>query len=66
MKHLEQFATKLGRGWVYLDTRQEFQASVTLYRRRSYVACEQYNANPQADLFLRTALSTKGRLRVND
>ena len=57
MDHLEQFATQTQRSWVYLDTREDFQASVKLYRQRGYLACERYNDNAQADLFFRKAIA---------
>ena len=58
MDRLEQFAAKSQRSWIYLDTNEEFQASVKLYRRRGYSACERYNNNSQANLFFRKALYT--------
>ena len=58
MDCLEQFAAVSQRSWVYLDTNEDFHASVRLYRRRGYFACERYNNNSQASLFFRKALWT--------
>ena len=57
MEHLEQFAATSQLGWVYLDTNEQFRASVELYRRRGYNPCERYNDNPQANLFFRKAIT---------
>ena len=58
MEHLEQFAASSQLSWVYLDTNEQLRASLQLYRRRGYVACERYNQNPQANLFFRKAFRT--------
>ncbi len=49
----EEFARSLGLQWIYLDSYDELKAAIALYRKRGYVACERYNDNPQATVFLR-------------
>lgn len=53
MAALEQKARDAGLRAVYLDTREEFRASVALYRRLGYEEIARYNQNPQATLFFR-------------
>lgn len=50
---LEGFAANCGLKWVYLDSKDDLQAAITLYRQRGYRSCERYNDNPQATLFMR-------------
>ncbi len=50
---MEQFAIGNGLLWIYLDSYDDLRAALTLYRRRGYVACENFNDNPQATIFLR-------------
>ena len=54
---LEQYATKSGYRWLYLDTAASMKAAANFYRREGFVECEQYNENPQAALFMRKALA---------
>jgi GNAT superfamily N-acetyltransferase len=55
MDYVEGFAA--GRlDWIYLDTGANFTAAQSLYRARSYEACERYNDNPQAVCFFRKRL----------
>lgn len=53
LDQLEGFATNSGLMWVYLDSKDDLQAAITLYRQRGYRSCKRYNDNPQATLFLR-------------
>ena len=46
--------------YIYLDSKDDLQAAIALYRRRGYEPCERYNDNPQATVFLRKSL-TPGR-----
>jgi GNAT superfamily N-acetyltransferase len=55
MDTLEAFAARLGLDWVYLDSKDDLEAAIELYRRRGYKPCERYNDNPQATIFLRKA-----------
>jgi len=55
MDTLEAFAARLGLDWVYLDSKDDLEAAIELYRRRGYEPCERYNDNPQATIFLRKA-----------
>lgn len=50
---LEDFAEKAGFVWIYLDSYADLEAALALYRSRGYEACERYNENPQATVFLR-------------
>lgn len=49
----EDFARAKGLRWIYLDSYDDLQVALALYRRRGYVSCERYNDNPQATVFLR-------------
>lgn len=42
--------------WIYLDSKDDLQAAIALYRRRGYKSCARYNDNPQATVFLRKSL----------
>jgi len=53
MEALERFATKSQISWIYLDSKDDLLAAITLYTRRGYAACPRYNINPQATIFLR-------------
>jgi len=55
MDILEAFAARLGLDWVYLDSKDDLEVAIELYRRRGYEPCERYNDNPQATIFLRKA-----------
>lgn len=54
---LETFAIVSGVDWMYLDSKDDLHAALKLYKRRGYVACDQYNINPQATVFLRKRLA---------
>ncbi len=49
----EDFARGKGLHWIYLDSYDDLKVALALYRKRGYVACERYNDNPQATVFLR-------------
>jgi len=49
----EAFARSKGLQWLYLDSYDDLQAAIALYRKRGYLPCERYNDNPQATVFLR-------------
>jgi DNA-binding MarR family transcriptional regulator/GNAT superfamily N-acetyltransferase len=49
----EDFARNAGLRWIYLDSYDDLEVAIALYRRRGYVSCERYNDNPQATVFLR-------------
>jgi GNAT superfamily N-acetyltransferase len=53
MDALEAYARNGGLQWIYLDTYHGLKPAVALYEKRGYVACERYNDNPQATVFLR-------------
>ena len=41
---------------MYLDSKDNFDKALAMYRRRGYVACERFNDNPQATFFFRKKL----------
>jgi ribosomal protein S18 acetylase RimI-like enzyme len=58
MDTLEDTARHSGLRWIYLDSKDDFQAAITMYRRRGYTDCPRYNQNPEATVFLRKDLAT--------
>jgi DNA-binding MarR family transcriptional regulator/GNAT superfamily N-acetyltransferase len=54
----EEFARSKGLRWIYLDSYDDLKVAIALYRKRGYVACERYNDNPQATVFLRKNLES--------
>jgi GNAT superfamily N-acetyltransferase len=54
---LEQYASKSGYRWLYLDTAASMKAAANFYRREGFAECERYNENPQATLFMKKALA---------
>jgi GNAT superfamily N-acetyltransferase len=42
--------------WIYLDSKDDLEVAIALYRRRGYNPCKRYNDNPQATVFLRKSL----------
>ena len=56
MQALEEAARIAGFDWVYLDTKDEFAAAITLYRKIGYTPCGRYNDNRQATQFFRKRL----------
>ncbi len=58
LRALEKFARAKGMQWIHLDTHHGLEAALALYRKRKYRACQRYNDNPQATLFLRKQLGS--------
>jgi GNAT superfamily N-acetyltransferase len=56
MQALETHALQVGYNAVYLDTKDDLHAAITLYGRLGYERCERYNDNPQATIFMRKFL----------
>ena len=54
---LERGAKAAGYEWLYLDTSSSMQAAIEFYKRHGYQACDPYNTNPQATLFMRKSIS---------
>jgi DNA-binding MarR family transcriptional regulator/N-acetylglutamate synthase-like GNAT family acetyltransferase len=54
---MERFAKELGVQWIYLDSKSDLKAAISLYKQRGYKTCKRYNKNPQATLFLRKHLA---------
>lgn len=59
---LEAYAQDQGLQWIYLDSKDDLEAALALYRKREYVACERYNDNPQANVFLRKQIQAAARI----
>jgi GNAT superfamily N-acetyltransferase len=57
MDNLETFAASIGLNWIYLDSKDDLEAAITLYRKRGYTDCPRYNDNPQATIFLRKRIA---------
>ena len=55
----ENFARSKGLRWIYLDSYDDLKVAIALYRKRGYVACERYNDNPQATVFLRKRIEPR-------
>lgn len=53
MDALEDYAVRRGYRSAYLDTKDDLHAAVRFYERRGYTACDRYNDNPQATIFMR-------------
>ena len=58
MDTLEDTARASGLRWIYLDSKDNFQAAINMYRRRGYTDCPRYNQNAEATIFLRKDLRT--------
>jgi DNA-binding MarR family transcriptional regulator/GNAT superfamily N-acetyltransferase len=50
---MEKYARNRSLRWIYLDSKDDLQVAIALYRRRGYKPCKRYNDNPQATIFLR-------------
>jgi GNAT superfamily N-acetyltransferase len=53
---MEARALASGASWVYLDSKDDLKGALHIYSRRGYQACERYNDNPQATVFMRKEL----------
>jgi len=49
----EDYARSQDLAWIYLDSYDDLEAAIALYRKRGYVPCDRYKDNPQATVFLR-------------
>jgi ribosomal protein S18 acetylase RimI-like enzyme len=56
MDALEAYALVQNYRFAFLDTKDDLQAAVSFYVRRGYTACERYNSNPQATIFMQRRL----------
>lgn len=54
---MEAYAREIGYRALFLDTKDDLTAAIRFYRRHGYEACERYNENPQATLFMRKNLA---------
>jgi ribosomal protein S18 acetylase RimI-like enzyme len=55
----EEYAVSRGIQWIYLDTYDDLQAAIALYKRRGFVSCPRYNDNPQATQFFRKQIGQR-------
>ncbi len=55
---LEMYARGCEYGTLYLDSKDDLVPALRFYARHGYVACERYNANPQATIFMRKEINT--------
>jgi DNA-binding MarR family transcriptional regulator/ribosomal protein S18 acetylase RimI-like enzyme len=53
---MENYARKSSLRWIYLDSKDDLQVAIALYRRRGYEPCKRYNDNPQATIFFRKSI----------
>ena len=56
MDSIENSASAASLRWIYLDSKDNFQTAIALYRHRGYEICERFNDNPEATIFLRKRL----------
>jgi DNA-binding MarR family transcriptional regulator/GNAT superfamily N-acetyltransferase len=56
---MEDYARRSSLRWIYLDSKDDLQVAIALYRRRGYKACSRYNDNTQATIFLRKSLKRR-------
>ena len=58
LKALEAYAaSNPGYEWLYLDSKDDLLSAIRFYERHGYRRCDRYNANPQATVFMRKALT---------
>lgn len=56
LKALEDYAAGAGYRALYLDTKDDLTTAIRFYQRHGYKACERYNENPQATMFMKKDL----------
>lgn len=54
---LEVYATDLAYSRLYLDSKDDLATAIRFYQRHGYEACERYNDNPQATVFMKKELA---------
>jgi ribosomal protein S18 acetylase RimI-like enzyme len=57
LKALEDYAAEAGYRTLYLDTKDDLTTAIRFYQRHGYGACERYNENPQATMFMKKRLA---------
>ena len=60
LDELHAYAASAGYQWMYLDSKDDLEAAKRFYKRRGYEACQRYNDNPQATVFMRKDLTRPG------
>jgi GNAT superfamily N-acetyltransferase len=53
---MEEYAAAIAAEWIYLDSKDDLKDALRIYIKRGYQACDRYNDNPQATVFLRKNL----------
>lgn len=56
LQSLHDYARNFGYEWCYLDTKDDLKAAIKFYAQQGYEACDRYNDNPQATIFMRKKL----------
>lgn len=59
LKALEAYAADFGYSRLYLDSKDDLTTAIRFYQRHGYEACERYNDNPQATVFLKKDLPAR-------
>lgn len=59
LKALESYATESGYRTLYLDTKDDLTTAIRFYQQHGYEACERYNENPQATMFMKKGLARR-------
>jgi GNAT superfamily N-acetyltransferase len=54
---LHVYAASCGYTTLYLDSKDDLTDAIRFYEMRGYRACERYNDNPQATVFMKLSLS---------
>jgi GNAT superfamily N-acetyltransferase len=63
LRAAEDFACTRNVCDIYLDTNEQFRVAIAFYKRHGYTACDRYNENPQATVFMRKRLQEPVRVR---
>lgn len=61
LKALEAYATDFGYSSLYLDSKDDLTTAIRFYQRHGYEACERYNKNPQATVFMKKRLAVQAQ-----
>lgn len=55
---LHEYARQAGYATLYLDSKDDLTDAIRFYQNRGYRPCERYNDNPQATVFMKSALAS--------
>jgi GNAT superfamily N-acetyltransferase len=64
LRAAEEFARTRNVCDIYLDTNEQFRVAIAFYKRHGYVACDRYNENTQATVFMRKRLQAPVNVRT--